>query len=110
MIRFLGRSRLWLEVVGHRFGEVAQWERLEGGSRCGNVLGGWGVGAIEQGGGRDTEKRGGGTGEGVLESGELVAPPFAYTGSGVSLGHPAREAISMRPAKTIPWVTSVPTL
>lgn len=87
MIRFLGRSRLWLEVVGHRFGEVAQWERLEGGSRCGNVLGGWGVGAIEQGGGRDTEKRGGGTGEGVLESGELVAPPFAYTGSGVSLGH-----------------------
>ena len=57
------------------------------------MFGGWGVGAIELGGGRDTEKRGGGTGEGVLERGELAAPPFAYTGSGVSLGLPARRPL-----------------
>ena len=33
MIRFLGRSRLWLEVVGQGLGEVAQWDEDDGGRR-----------------------------------------------------------------------------
>ena len=56
--------------------------------RLGKVLGGWGEEEEEQGEGRDTVYRGGGAGEGVLDMGELLLPPFAYTGSGVSLGDP----------------------
>ena len=55
IIRFLGRSRLWLEVVGHRLGEVAQWGKEEGVRRWGKVFGGWGGEDVEQEEVRETE-------------------------------------------------------
>jgi len=55
MIKFLGRTRLWPEVVGQRLGEVAQCGREEGGTRRGIVHGEGQEEAMEVGVGSVTE-------------------------------------------------------